>query len=168
VYILAEQRDSYALMSEGFAEYREYLESNRTRFPVGAFGLATSTWYYDPQDHRCPHDAWLEAATIEEPAKGERHEVRSTALRIRLLGAYHDGHIELLYSNVVRYELGLAVGRRGHGDWRYDEFRLTESGHLLHEIEWSGAVNTSRWIIEAEDVAFSWQADGSGTTVAVP
>jgi len=45
-----------------FRRYREYLKSQRSAFPPSAYALATSDWYFDPQDHRCPHDAWLERA----------------------------------------------------------------------------------------------------------
>jgi len=44
----------------------------------------------------------------------------------------------------------------GHDDWRYDEFRLADEGHLIHEIEWWGRGEVARWVIEASDVQFSW------------
>ena len=44
----------------------------------------------------------------------------------------------------------------GHQDWRYDEFRVTDQGHVLHEIEWNGFLETGRWLIEASDVIHSW------------
>ena len=47
-----------------------------------------------------------------------------------------------------------------HGNWRYDEFRVSELGHLLHEIEWAGARGAQRrsfsWLIEADDIDFRW------------
>jgi hypothetical protein len=45
-----------------------------------------------------------------------------------------------------------------HGDWRYDEFRLSERGHLIHEIEWAYGVECRAfsWIIEADDIDFRW------------
>jgi len=46
--------------------------------------------------------------------------------------------------------------KAGHSDWRYDEFRLSKSGLLLHEIEWSGYEDTSIWLIEAEDIEYEW------------
>ena len=44
------------------------------------------------------------------------------------------------------------------GDWRYDEFRLSERGHLIHEIEWAPQVQGKplSWIIEADDIDFRW------------
>jgi len=41
----------------------------------------------------------------------------------------------------------------GHGDWLYDEIRLSARGYVLHEIEWSRG---SRWLIESGDVAYKW------------
>ena len=78
------------------------------------------------------------SVTLSEPAIGSRQEIRTVAMHIRLLGSYHDGHIELRYPRVFRYQLHLDSGVDGHRDWCYDEFRLTDDGNLLHEIEWSG------------------------------
>lgn len=136
--------------------YQTYVAQNRERFPRSALELATSRWYYDFNDPRCPHDAWLEQALILEPARGERQEIRTVALRLRLLGAYHNGHIELFYPEVFRYQLNLYHGADGHRDWCCDEFRLTDAGHLLHEIEWWSMGESARWIIEASDVEFTW------------
>jgi hypothetical protein len=67
---------------------------------------------------------------------------------IELLGAYHDLRLRLSYPRVFGYQLlGDAVAQ-GHSDWRYDEFRVSNNGHLLHEIEWWGHEATSRWLIE--------------------
>jgi hypothetical protein len=74
--------------------YRTYLQSVRHALPESVFALASSDWYFLPSEHRCPHDAWLESIIISEPSTGERHELRSASIRIRLLGAYHDGFIE--------------------------------------------------------------------------
>ena len=133
-----------------------YLESVRGSMPESAFALASSDWYFSFTDHRCPHDAWLESVTISEPSSGDRHEVRSTSIRIRLLGAYHDGFIEFFYPSVVRYRLDASDCADGHQDWRYDEFRLSESGHVVHEIEWRGLHDDVRWIIESSEVQFQW------------
>jgi hypothetical protein len=75
-----------------------------------------------------------------------------------LLGAYHDGFIELTYPRVFRYSLVACSSGRGLGDWLYDEFRVASGGHLVHEIEWAGFSDQegSRWIIEASDVEFQW------------
>ena len=157
MFILSAERDVPGFEAEKcFGRYADYLERNRAAFPPGAHALATSGWFHGFTDHRAPHDAWLEAVTIEEPASGPRQEVRTVGLRIRLLGAYHDGLIELVYPRVFRYRLELEHGAHGHRDWRYDEFRLNDDGNLIHEIEWAGMNDTGRWVIEASDVEFQW------------
>ena len=169
VFILAAERHpSGDAPAAAFRAYDEYLAANRDRFPRSAYALATSGWYYDPRDRRCPHDAWLEELRVEEPASGERRERRTVALRVRLLGAYHDGHIDLYYPRVFRYQLDLEDGEWGHRDWRYDEFRLTEGGRLLHEIEWWGPDRTGRWLIEASDVEFTWLPAGPSAPADAP
>lgn len=156
-FILSAQREPETVAS-AFERYRDYLNAHAPAFPSGALALASSNWYFDPCDHRCPHDAWLEGITISEPATGERSEERCTAIRVRLLGAYHDGFIELFYPRVLRYSLSASSSLRGIGDWRYDEFRVAPDGRLIHEIEWAGFPREegSRWIIEASDVEFQW------------
>ena len=145
-------------VSEAYRRYQEYLRENERNFPPGAFALGTSDWWYWPHDHRCPHDAWLESITISEASSGERNEQRSTTIHVRLLGAYHDGHIELVYPRVFSYVMQNSNSVRGLGDWRYDEFRLSREGNLMHEIEWAGfpKAEGARWIIEASDIEFRW------------
>ncbi len=75
------------------------------------------------------------------------------SLSIELLGAYHDGKINLRYPHVFRYEIGSQDCAFLMNDWRYDEFRLADNGHLLHEIEWG---NGDRWLIEADDIEYKW------------
>jgi hypothetical protein len=155
-FILSLQRDEDT--AKAFDSYRKYIAASRQAFPPHAYELATSEWYFDFRDHRCPHDAWLESLSITEPASGDRSEHRHTSIRFRLLGAYHDGHIEFFYPLVFRYSLSGSPAERGLGDWRYDEFRISSDGHLVHEIEWAGSPGDvgSRWIIEASDVEFQW------------
>jgi len=126
------------------------------KFPKGAFELATSGWWYDAGDHRCPHDAWLEEVSIIEGSKGDCSEIRTASIRVRLLAAYRDGFIEFRYPKVFRCDLKGHRIEQGHRDWRYDEFRLSESGNLLHEIEWHGLGETGRWLIESDDVEYRW------------
>jgi hypothetical protein len=128
----------------------------KAAFPPSAFALASSDWYHDSRDHRCPHDAWLESVAVRETASGERQEKRSLSITMRLLGAYQDGHIELVYPHVFAHRLDVWEGASGHRDWRYDELRLSEHSTLIHEIEWSGMRDTGRWLIEAADLEFRW------------
>jgi hypothetical protein len=72
-----------------------------------------------------------------------------------LLGAYHDLELEFYYPKVFSYSFTGAVMERGHGDWRYDEFRVAENGHVIHEIQWRGPDDEATWVIESDDVIFS-------------
>ena len=94
---------------------------------------------------------------ISETGAGEGQENRSVSIKVRLLGAYHDGHIELAYKNVRRYSLGSI--NKGHGDWMYDEVRLSDAGHVLHEIEIGGTT----WLIECDDISYSWLPTANST-----
>jgi hypothetical protein len=153
-YILAEQRDADA--RRAFERYREYLDRHRARFPPSAYALATSDWYFDFSDHRCPHDAWLESVQLVEPSSGQRAENRYVSLTVRLLGAYHDGHIELHYPRVSAYRFDVSALADGHRDWRYDELRVDDAGSVEHEIEWAGRDTIGRWCIVASDVEHRW------------
>lgn len=100
--------------------------------------------------------SWLQSATFEEPSTGSRDHDLSTALTVRLLGANHDGHIELVYPGVRSYDLSAPCSAGGLGDWRYDEFRVSDSGCVPHEIEWARSRITGRWLIQAVDVLHKW------------
>ena len=163
-YILTAQLRDEAAGDGAFARYRAYIASVRDQLPTGAYALASSGWYFDTSDHRAPHDAWLEAATVAEVPPADREQRRVTAITIRLLGAYHDGWLEFHYWDVSRYRLELRAEApdrgRGHRDWRYDEFRLAPGGRVEHEIEWWGAGPTATWLIEAADVEHRWLPRG--------
>jgi hypothetical protein len=116
-------------------------------------------WHYDHNDHRCPHDSLVEAITISEPASGKRREKRHIEIKVRLLGAFHDGHLELSYSDVQAYSLTGASDKRrlvGHDDWLVDEVRLSEKKQVEHEILF---VSGSRWLVECADIRFGWNPD---------
>jgi hypothetical protein len=158
-FILAPERDIDA--DGAFRRYREYLQEEEARFPPGAFALASSDWYLGADDHRAPHDAWLLSAALEEIGRGERRQTRSLSLRLSLLGAYHDLELELVYPNVFAYAFRGELLERGHGDWRYDEFRVSKDGHLVHEIQWRGMDDRATWVIEADDVIFTSRPAGA-------
>ena len=155
-FYLAKER--HADVTDSYRRYQDYLREHQEHFPAGAFALGTAGWWQDGSDHRSPHDAWLESVTFSEPSTGERSEQRVTAIRVRLFGAYHDGFIELFYPRVFSYSFQSPVCARGLGDWRYDEFRLSPAGHVIHEIEWAGFPHDedSRWIIEVSDIEYQW------------
>jgi hypothetical protein len=144
-----------------FERYTGYLKQDAARFPPRAYQLATSDWFYNAGDHRCTHDAWLESFEILETPEREAH-LRSCSISLRLLGAYRDGHIEMTYPTVFSHSFQSFMAGKvtSHGDWRYDEFRLSQRGRLIHEIEWAGAPGAQgksfSWLIEADDIEFRW------------
>ncbi len=139
--------------------YFSYLREHRARFPAQALAFAEATWHYKFDDSRCPHDSWVDSLSIIEPATGDRQEIRRLEIIIKLLGAYHDGHIVLHYHGVSTYSLlydrrqtqqGAAVA---HDDWLIDEILLGDDGCVTHEIEFaSGAV----WNIRCSDIVYRW------------
>lgn len=140
-----------------FSKYFEYLEKNKDMFPRKAHEFASARWHYDFDDHRCPHDSWVESICVNEPSSGDRNEIRVIDISIKLLGAYHDGWLTLLYQNVKKYnffyEHADNVPTIGHGDWLIDELRLSDNGLVVHEIVFS---NNARWLIECSDMHFDW------------
>ena len=81
---------------------------------------------------------------------------------VTLLGAFHDLGLKFFYPTVHAYRVDLTRSSQGHGDWRYDELRLSDQGYLLHEIQWANAGSGASWLIEAKDVEFcSWQLNRS-------
>ena len=157
-YYLAKEREEDVVAA--YERYQNYVRENEARFPRGAFALATSEWWHWPHDHRCPHDGWLESVSVVEEGSGHRRESRVSSIRIRLLGAHHDGHIEIFYPRVVRYRLDSPSSGRSMGDWRYDEFTLSAEGNVIHTIEWAGfrEEDNAVWTIEASDVEAIWIA----------
>lgn len=149
-FILAKQREKDCRAA--FERYRAYLAEQKCRFPKRAYALATSDRYFSFDDHRAPHDAHLQSITLCEskPVRGKRS--LPVSIRIRLLGALRDVLIEFSYSGVIAYSLSANELLNGHCDWRYDEFRVSESGRLIHEIEWWSGSQSARWVIEAADV----------------
>lgn len=154
MFILADQRDDD--VKGAFARYTKYLADNRQRFPSGASLLVFSDWYFGFSDHQAPHDSWLESVSISEPSSGQRSEIRTVSITIKLLNAYHDGYIEFYYPTVFEYKLSGNALSQGHVDWRYDEFRLNDKDQLVHEIEWRSYEATNTWLIVASDVIHRW------------
>jgi hypothetical protein len=157
---LEESRNDPKLISARFAAYQDYLQSIRQKLPTATYEFAIADSHYNPEAHECPHDSWVESLNVSEPSSGERWQYRSIAINLRLLGAYHDGHINLEYREVRSYSLQTPATFKmpplgvGHGDWLTDEIRLSERGLVLHEIEFSRG---STWLIECEDIFYEWQ-----------
>lgn len=143
-----------------FDDYSNYLASVRNQLPASAHAFAAAIWHYDFSDHRCPHDCWVDSMSIMEVPSGDRQQDRYIAIKVRLLGAYHDGFLELSYKKVKSYsllsptEFNLPPLNVGHGDWLIDEVRVSETGLVLHEIEFSRG---SCWLIECEDIEYTWE-----------
>jgi hypothetical protein len=127
--------------------YREYLQTIASRLPIAAREFALADWHYNHADHRCPHDSWLEDVNVWVAAMGDRREKRRAQIRSRFLGAYHDGYLELVYSDVSSFCVD-----QGLGDWLYDEVRLSDEGSIIHEIEFAGGY----WNIVAKDIRATW------------
>lgn len=153
-FILMAEREHDVVSA--FQRYRAYLNQRSSHFPISAYELATSEWYFNFSDHKCPHDAWLKDLNISETSERTDQRDRNVSLRIQLLGAYHDGVIELFYPTVYSYQLSAHDSKQGHHDWGYDEFRLSDSGTVIHEIEWADRQHTGKWLIEANDVQYTW------------
>ncbi len=152
-YILDQQRSKDC--TGAFQRYRDYLDGLRGTFPQSALNLATSDWYFNFTDPRCPHDARLDFVSVSEPPMHARSDSSSASIRIRISLALDGGSAEFFYPKVVRYTFQGNLATNGHADWRYDEFTVSESGLLLHEIEWCGPQDTCRWLIEATDVHYT-------------
>jgi hypothetical protein len=143
-----------------FAEYYRYLETVKDKMPSNAKEFAMAEWHYDLTNHKCPHDSWLESVTVREIATGPRSEKRSIEIKIILLGANHNGYIEMTYKNVTHYLLNkpknsenVAVSY-GHGDWLIDEVRLSDTSSVIHDISFHGGSN---WTIECDDLIYEWK-----------
>lgn len=132
--------------------YPAYLAEVRERLPPGARAYAEAPWHYDFQDHRCPHDMWLESLEFVERTTDERP--RRVDAVLRLFGSYHDGHLELRYAGVTGYTATMALGPRGHGDVMIDEIVLADDGRVSHEI----AFEDGTWALTCEDVTATWIA----------
>lgn len=159
--------DTFDELRSAWNAYSNYLETVKDRLPKSAYEFAVAPWHFfnpesvldhdDPRTHMAPHDSWLDAVTMTEPSSGDRSQYRSINITTRLLGPFHDGHIEFTYAGVRSYSMTATLisqeAGEGHGDWLNDEIRLSERGYLLHEIEWSRG---STWLIESKEFSYRW------------
>jgi hypothetical protein len=133
-----------------FEAYMAYLTAIRHRLPSSVYDFAVADWHYDFTMPQCPHDAWVQDIHITETAGTANGKSRGTQIEIILLGAYHDRLLKLLYLDVRSYAMRCPA--LPHGDWVIDEIRLSEAGHVVHEIEFrSGSILE----IECRDILFS-------------
>lgn len=157
IFLNTEGKNSHQDIKDKYGRYMEYLSSNAHRFPKRTYEFAAAEWHYNPSDHRCPHDSWLEAMRICETSVRESEKIREIEMRISLLGAYHDGHLEITYHSVKGYKLDLLPDNgfpsKSHGDWLVDEVRLSATDSVIHEIKfWRDA----SWQIECGDIECNW------------
>lgn len=109
-------------------------------------------WYTFPEDHRSPHDAWVESITISEPSSGERHEKRGLEIHVRLVGAYHNGTIEFTYMGVQSYSIRARRDVAGHGDWLEDKVDVRRHDSLRHCV----TLTNGSFEIEANEIEYKW------------
>lgn len=138
-----------------YKNYYDYIESIKDKIPASVYQFAVASWHYNHEDPRCLHDAWLEEISIHESSSGERQQIRSTEITIRLLGAFHNGYIELTYEKIHSYSVSQQhyASLNGHGDWLIDEVRLSSNGFVLHEI----IFEQGKWLIECENIIYQWK-----------
>jgi hypothetical protein len=122
------------------------------------YEFASSAWHYNFEDHRCPHDSWVELVAISDNAGRDVDSQAGIHIQVRLLGAYHDLYITLRYESVMSYSLLLpfrTLGDNhsiGHDDWLVDEIRLSPADNAIHDIAFSSG---ARWHIEARNILAS-------------
>lgn len=96
-------------------------------------------------------------AIVETPLEQDLAD-RSIDINLQLLGAYHDGKIQLSYQRVRTYNLVSGsqkpFEKTSHGDCIIDEIRLADhDGYVEHEITfWHDA----RWLIQCADIQYEW------------
>ena len=150
----SDDADEIASMIAAHKNYFAYVEDNRARFPQKAYELAASAWRHDFSDHRAFHDSWVESFRFLDSSLPNSGGGRANDLELVLLGAYHDGRIRIRYSNVHSAQLFLSDARDGPIEIYRDEIRLSETGLVLHEIEFLARDN---WIIECDDIEQQWE-----------
>ncbi len=147
-------------MREQSKGYQREIERIHRKLRPHTREFALAEWHYDPSDHRCPHDGWLEAVTISERADPANAAERSLQIQLRLLGAYHNGFIEITYHDVASYTFDVPYRRssppnyrHSQGNWQIDEISFSSNGLIIHEIEWDKG---GHWIIECSDIEYRW------------
>ena len=151
------QGGSYEEMGIAWKRYTEYLDRIENELPASARAFARASWHYDPMHHWDLHDSWVEELSIQETRRHDERSSRDIAIRLRLLGAYHDGHTTLTYTGVRRYELMLDSATSvwphlGHDDLLVDEIRLSDHKLVVHEILFASG---ARWVIECADLHYA-------------
>jgi hypothetical protein len=141
---------------DGHEAYHQYLQKHKQKFPLELWQVITSDWYYDPTDHRCLHDSALESLNVTDSTHLKETSGSDISITLKLMGAYRDGYTTYTYRGVARYAVQMDIVKIKHKppcDWLADEFLLTDSDLIRHEIEWE----TNYWLIEARSVSYDWR-----------
>lgn len=153
MFLLRKDRPANSLeeWDSGWKNYQQYLESISSLLPESALSYAVSDWHYNHLDHRATHDSWLQKVQIFELAGSNKFDTGGSRIIATLLGAYHDGIIEIEYSGVHSYSIqrNSAI----FGDWQYDEVRLSDDGSVLHEVDF----DKGSLLIICQDLIYRWQ-----------
>lgn len=166
-----------------YQQYQAYLESIREKLPLRAYDFATAKWHYSTDDSRGLHDSVVQEFVLQpgraykgrlkfrhsQVGKSRPGRKRPFAgyirpawrdkvlnIHVRLLGAYLDGHMELLYKRVHGINLSSPLWAYPLGlvDWMVDEMALSERGFMVHLIRMDVKVT---WAIECEDFDYKWR-----------
>lgn len=141
-----------------FDKYLQRLKAIRDKLPETVYQFAVAGWHYDNQDHQCPHDSWIESIEINEVASGSRSEIRKIEIKIKCLGAFHDGYFYLHHRGVTKYSINHHAKQpntHGHGDWLLDEISLSKDDLVVHEIIFN---ENSKITIECTDIEYNWSS----------
>ena len=115
--------------------YWRYLDTVKHEMPPHLFAFASGQENHNLSSRNSLHDAWLEHLAIEESVGDAQRKVQ---IAVRLLGPYHDRHIQLTYKNVASYSLDgfdIRTSRSPlHGDLLIHEMRIERSGLFTHEL----------------------------------
>jgi hypothetical protein len=134
-------------------KYLDYVEANKNRFSASTLEYIRADWHYDTSSNLCPHDSWLMGVAVDEIGTGPRRERRSTGVKMKFLGAYHDIEFLLEYDGVTSYEISCNRSEshsNGAGDWLVDEIVLDDHGSLFtHEIMFS---NDAKFVIKGKNI----------------
>jgi hypothetical protein len=128
-----------------------------SKLPVNARKYALAAWHCDLTDRRCIHDAWVEQIIVVERGSGERKQLRSLDIAIRLLGAHRDRHLILKFPSISHYIIdrphsdSKRQDTAGHGDVLDDSIKLTGDGQVLYTLR----LEFGKIEIAAKDIQFS-------------
>ena len=149
----ADEELESAALRDAHQAYASYLEAQRHLFPSEAFEFATAPWHHNYLDPRALHDSWVVSVSIYQTSPSSTGSGGTSNADIELLGAYHDGHLQLRYEGIHRYSIDRQDVTLGPTEIYRDEVRLTDSGRVLHEIEF---LAKSNWTIECDNLIATW------------